>query len=136
MNSTVDELSAERQRSPWSLRPPEVLAQLWATWLSVDSELRCPVISQADQHRENRGVPVLITDKVNIWREIVADGAGLAGPDDMDGVIAVLRRWSQMSMEERARMATRARQTFLKRFEISRTASSLLEILQDVVSIA
>ena len=28
------------------------------------------------------GVPVLISDRVNIWREVVADGAGLAAPRD------------------------------------------------------
>ena len=28
------------------------------------------------------GLPVLISDRVNIWREVVADGAGLAAPCD------------------------------------------------------
>lgn len=29
------------------------------------------------------GLPVIISDKVNIWREVVADGAGIAGPCDI-----------------------------------------------------
>lgn len=30
------------------------------------------------------GLPVIISDKVNIWREVVADGAGIAGPGNAD----------------------------------------------------
>ena len=38
------------------------------------------------------GTPVLISDKVNIWREIEADGAGLVDDDTVDGTseLAVL----------------------------------------------
>jgi glycosyltransferase involved in cell wall biosynthesis len=32
------------------------------------------------------GVPVLISDRVNIWREVVADGAGRAVPCDPGAV--------------------------------------------------
>ena len=31
------------------------------------------------------GVPVLISDKVNIWREVQSDGAGLVAPDNLAG---------------------------------------------------
>jgi len=30
------------------------------------------------------GVPVLISDRVNIWREVVTDGAGAAAPPDIE----------------------------------------------------
>ena len=38
-------------------------------------------------------LPVLISDKVNIWREIEADGAGIVGTDTVDGTDGMLRRW-------------------------------------------
>jgi glycosyltransferase involved in cell wall biosynthesis len=34
------------------------------------------------------GVPVVISDRVNIWREIEAAGAGLVSPPDVDSVAA------------------------------------------------
>ena len=39
------------------------------------------------------GVPVLISDKVNIWREIVNDGAGFAESDTLAGTVQSLSRW-------------------------------------------
>ena len=38
------------------------------------------------------GLPVVISDKVNIWREIVADGAGLATPLEADAVAGAMAR--------------------------------------------
>ena len=38
------------------------------------------------------GLPVVISDRVNIWREIVADGAGLATPLEADAVAAAMAR--------------------------------------------
>src|SRR5439155_17385662 len=37
------------------------------------------------------GVPVLISDRVNIWREVVADGAGIAVPPDVDAFAAHIK---------------------------------------------
>jgi len=39
------------------------------------------------------GKPVLISDQVNIWREIVEDGAGLVEGDTEEGVEKLLRRF-------------------------------------------
>jgi hypothetical protein len=54
-------------------------------------------------HQENFGIavvealacgkPVLISDQVNIWREIVEDGAGLVEGDTEEGVEKLLRRF-------------------------------------------
>ncbi|MDQ0143534.1 glycosyltransferase [Cupriavidus necator] len=75
------------------------------------------------------GVPVLISDKVNIWREIVADGAGLAGPDTAAGTGACLRQWLQADPAAQAHMRAQARHCFLRRFEVRQSAQRLLEIL-------
>jgi len=69
-------------------------------------------------HQENFGVavvealamrvPVLITTQVNIHREIVDAGAGLAEADTVDGTVTLLRRWLAMRAEARENMRDRA----------------------------
>lgn len=77
------------------------------------------------------GVPVLISDKVNIWREIVQDGAGLAGDDTVDDTTAVLCLWLGMAPEERARMGVAAAASFLQRFQVDRVAARLLRVVSE-----
>jgi glycosyltransferase involved in cell wall biosynthesis len=76
-----------------------------------------------------RGVPVLISDKVNIWREIESDRAGLVSPDDLPGTMNLLLRWSQMPEAEKNAMRQRARECFLNRFEIQKAASALINAI-------
>jgi glycosyltransferase involved in cell wall biosynthesis len=76
------------------------------------------------------GLPVLISDRVNIWREIVADHAGYVEPDDLAGTTRLIERWLQTSPDEQKLMRVNARNCFLRRFEINRAAASLLAILQ------
>ena len=55
------------------------------------------------------GKPVLISNKVNIWREIDADGAGLVEDDTFKGTAKLGFRWFALSADERAAMGCRAR---------------------------
>lgn len=75
------------------------------------------------------GTPVLITDKVNIWREIEADRAGLVVTDDEAGVAEGVRRLAGLSDEARGHMAADARACFLRRFELERMSMDLLALL-------
>ena len=75
------------------------------------------------------GVPVLISDKVNIWREVEADRAGLVAPDDAAGTARLLEQWLGLTEEERRSMRGSARRCFESRFEIHRAAESLIETL-------
>jgi glycosyltransferase involved in cell wall biosynthesis len=77
------------------------------------------------------GVPVLISDKVNIWREIEADRAGYIEPDDLAGTTQVIQRWLHTAPGEREQMRSNARRCFMQRFEIGRAADSLLKILHE-----
>ena len=87
-------------------------------------------------HQENFGIavvealacgkPVLISDQVNIWREIEADGAALVAPDTLDGTQSLLRRWLALPDAARAAMGQAARRCFETRFEIGRAAERLL----------
>ena len=75
------------------------------------------------------GTPVLISDKVNIWREIDADGAGLVAPDTRDGTASLLQRWLALAPDARRQMAERARDCFAQRFEMRRAVENLLRVI-------
>jgi glycosyltransferase involved in cell wall biosynthesis len=71
------------------------------------------------------GLPVLISDQVNIWREIVECGAGLVEADTLEGTTLLLRRWLAMLPEERAAIRSRTEVTFRERFSLRRTAETI-----------
>ncbi len=89
-------------------------------------------------HQENFGivvaeamackVPVLISNKVNIWREIAADGAGLVANDDLNGTTQLLQKWLAMSPNEQQTMQEKAKQCFSERFEIHQAAQCFIEV--------
>jgi glycosyltransferase involved in cell wall biosynthesis len=74
------------------------------------------------------GLPVLITIKVNIWREIVEDGAGLAENDDVSGIGRLLEKWSELQDTQKVSMRDCARRCFLGRFNIANTSASLFTL--------
>jgi glycosyltransferase involved in cell wall biosynthesis len=75
------------------------------------------------------GTPVLISHQVNIWRDVVNDGAGFADDDNFSGTARLLRRWLTTPTAERDRMRVAARRCFERRFEVNRATDSLLSIL-------
>lgn len=77
------------------------------------------------------GLPVLISNRVNIWREIEADRAGFVESDDLAGTKRLIERWSRASENERAAMRQNARRCFETRFQIDRAAASLVRLLQE-----
>ncbi|MGA7243128.1 MAG: glycosyltransferase [Terracidiphilus sp.] len=83
-------------------------------------------------HQENFGfvvaeamactTPVLVSDKVNIWREVAASRSGFVEPDTLDGTRNLIRRFQALPVAERAEMACNARSGFLHYFDIEATA--------------
>jgi glycosyltransferase involved in cell wall biosynthesis len=83
-------------------------------------------------HQENFGIvvaeamacsaPVLLSDKVNIWREVQASSSGLVEPDTLEGTRSLMRRFYALPQAERDQMALNARAGFLKYFDIQVTA--------------
>ena len=77
------------------------------------------------------GIPVLISNRVNIWREIDADRAGYIESDDLAGTTRLLQRWIDTPPAERETIRQNARHCFAQRFEIDRAVDSLLRILNE-----
>jgi len=75
------------------------------------------------------GVPVLISNQVNIWREIIQDSAGIVADDSTEGTTEGLTRWLDMSETEKSVLRERAKNCFESRFEISAAAESLLQVI-------
>ena len=102
--------------------------------------LRAAEVFALPSHQENFGMavaeslscslPVLISNKVNIWREIEQDGAGLVDNDNESGTLRLLRRWILLKDQERTLCRARAYNCFISRFEIGHAARALLQVVQ------
>jgi glycosyltransferase involved in cell wall biosynthesis len=96
-------------------------------------------------HQENFGVvvaeamafsrPVLITNKVNIWREIEADGAGLVVNDDTDALTTGLRTMCLLSETQRQSFQKNARDCFVRRYNIEDNAMRLLGLIESLAKV-
>lgn len=75
------------------------------------------------------GLPALISNKVNIWREIAEDGAGLVEEDTPAGTERSLRAWLALPAAARGEMGRRARACFEARFDIRIATENLLKAL-------
>jgi glycosyltransferase involved in cell wall biosynthesis len=92
-------------------------------------------------HQENFGIavvealacnkPVLISNKVNIWREVVDDGAGAAAGDDLAGTAELLRAFLETSGNGDP---DRFRSCYRKRFGIDSAAQKMAVALRDSLS--
>lgn len=77
------------------------------------------------------GTPVLISNKVNIWREIEAAGAGLVASDDVAGTALMLERWLALPQEKREQMRVAASREFHARFNMRANIRDLVEMIQN-----
>jgi glycosyltransferase involved in cell wall biosynthesis len=90
-------------------------------------------------HQENFGfviaeamacsTPVLVSDKVNIWREVEASRSGFVAPDTLDGTRNLIRRFHMLSSAERMELSRNARSGFLKYFDIEVTANDFVRAI-------
>ena len=76
------------------------------------------------------GVPVLISNQVNIWREIQQAQGGLVEQDTLEGTERLLTRWLNTPPEQWQQMRRHARHCFQQRFQIERTAESFIEAME------
>jgi glycosyltransferase involved in cell wall biosynthesis len=74
------------------------------------------------------GVPVLISDKVNIWREVQQANAGLVAPDTLQSTQQLLSDWLALTSEQRSAMGEAAKRLFMSSFTVDAMTQSMLEI--------
>ena len=115
---------------------------LWPGSLQGDVKwgaFRCADAFVLPSHQENFGVavaealacslPVLISNKVNIWREIAREGCGLVSDDTVSGTAGLLRTWSELDADMIAAMRAKARGCFDRNFDVKAAAARLTAIL-------
>lgn len=93
-------------------------------------------------HQENFGVavtealacstPVLISDKVNICREVATGSCGFVEEDSKEGVVRLLHRFLALDASDREQMRKSARQTFLARFHAQSAAHDLIRVVEEI----
>jgi glycosyltransferase involved in cell wall biosynthesis len=76
------------------------------------------------------GVPVLITNKVNICREIEEDGAALVGNDDVSSIARLLGDWASLDAAGRFALSVRARQCFERRYDVATVSRHFVSALE------
>jgi glycosyltransferase involved in cell wall biosynthesis len=74
------------------------------------------------------GVPVMISDKVNIWPDIARDEAGIVNADTVEGTYRSMTALLGMSPEQRRRMIRNGVACFHARYEMRRTARALSDL--------
>jgi glycosyltransferase involved in cell wall biosynthesis len=79
------------------------------------------------------GVPVLISDKVNIWREIEAADAGIVDADTLEGTKRLLSNWLTLSNATKQAMRLAAATIFAEAFDLRKTAPALLDTMRTLL---
>jgi glycosyltransferase involved in cell wall biosynthesis len=135
----------------WAATLKETVAQLGmserVTWTGMArGELKWGAFQASEafilpSHQENFGIavvealacgkPVLISDKVNIWREIEQDGAGLVAADTQAGVHDLIGKWRALGPDARTKMGRCATRAFHQRFTVDAMAENLLSVLSE-----
>jgi glycosyltransferase involved in cell wall biosynthesis len=115
----------------------------WPGMLSGDAKWGAFRLSEffvLPSHQENFGIvvaeamalrkPVLITNKVNIWREIAADNAGKVVNDDLEEIANGLKKMYELTPKQREIVGRNARKCFATRYDLEENAMQLLELFK------
>lgn len=91
-------------------------------------------------HQENFGMvvaeslacstPVLLSNKVNIWKEILSDNAGLVEKDDLNGTVQLISKWISISTDEQKTYQRNALACFNENFMMETNAKRLFELIE------
>ncbi len=135
-----DQLGWRKELEPMAARLGIADRILWTG--SLEGRLKWGAFSSSEvfvlpSHQENFGIvvaealacglPVIVSEKVNIWREVVSSGAGFVGADTVEGTKSSLRGWAALSAEEIAALRIRARKCFHHKFDYHLTSKRAME---------
>ena len=95
-------------------------------------------------HQENFGIsvgealackkPVLISNKVNIYKEIQNSNAGLVEEDNVNGAYNLLYKWLKLTKEEQEKMCENAMTCYKENFHIHHTAELLKGVYEELLA--
>lgn len=118
----------------------------WPGMLTGDAKWGALYQSEAfvlTSHQENFGIavveslacgkPVLISNQINIWKEIEEDNAGMVEPDTLAGAEQLFRRWESLSSAQRAAMNRTAKASYENHFGGGVAAKSLLTTMEEII---
>jgi glycosyltransferase involved in cell wall biosynthesis len=90
-------------------------------------------------HQENFGIavveslacsrPVLISNQVNIWKEIEQSGAGKIATDTIEGTASLISYWMSLSADQKEQLFINARAAFVNHFSISSAAHKTMKAI-------
>jgi len=119
------------------------------TWTGmISGELKWGALNASEvfvlpSHQENFGIvvaealacklPVIISDKVNIWREIKDHNAGLICEDTVESTQVALNKWSGLSSAEIDGMRSRSMECFNENFNYNIIATRVLDVTESIV---
>jgi glycosyltransferase involved in cell wall biosynthesis len=118
---------------------------LWPGMLAGDAKWGALYNAEAfvlTSHQENFGIavvealacgkPVLISNQINIWREIEEDKAGLVNDDTLVGAEQLFQRWASLAPEQRAAMKQTAKGCYENRFDIALAVQGVFATIKDL----
>lgn len=134
-SSTLMKLAKERGVSERISWPGMLVGDMkWGAFYAAD-------VFCLPSHQENFGIvvaealacgkPVLISNKVNIWREIQSSHAGFVDDDTVSGTVDNLQRWLALDQPAYEVISANARKCFTQNFLIQHAAERLVEIIQE-----
>lgn len=92
-------------------------------------------------HQENFGIavtealacgkPVLISNQVNIWKEIDSVGAGIINEDTIEGTIKSLEKFLSMSKTDLDKMRKQAFLVYNQFFDVKTASNKLIEVISE-----
>lgn len=95
-------------------------------------------------HQENFGIaivealacakPVLISNQVNIWKEIEMDKAGLIASDTTAGATSLLQQWLNLNTEKKQEMGKNAKNLFEHKFTTNAASSLFLKTITNTLA--
>jgi glycosyltransferase involved in cell wall biosynthesis len=114
----------------------------WTGMLTGESKwaaFRCSHAFVLPSHQENFGIavaealgcglPVLVSNKVNIWREVLEYDVGFVGEDTVDGTVECIEKWMALDDAARTDMSARAYAAQRKKFSPQGMAQSLIDAI-------